>query len=176
MLGYIKVGKNATVTVWLIFSTKNAHKRRSYAGLWHYATFPEKVTSGGLDKKEISVSTSISPTVIHSHSRPIPRPYSSHSPPVQHLPSTITFATILHPPCPPSPLSSHRATPSSKPHTCAVFHALATHQYRAILRQKCHFIAAKCFIFAQFHSKASNYRSILSNFTTHPPKHPHFSN
>ena len=44
MPGYIKVVKNATVTVWLIFSTKKAHKRRSYAGLQHYATFPEKVT------------------------------------------------------------------------------------------------------------------------------------
>nr|DAK16586.1 MAG TPA: hypothetical protein [Caudoviricetes sp.] len=48
--------------------------------------------------------------------------------------------TPLHistqPPLPsPSFLSAPRATPSSKPHTCAVFHTLATYQYRAILLQ-----------------------------------------
>lgn len=35
----------------------------------------------GLDKKEKGDSTPFLPIVIHSHSRPIPRPYSSHPPP-----------------------------------------------------------------------------------------------
>lgn len=118
-----------------IFHKKGPQKAQ-LCGFTALCNLPGKGYIGGLDKKENSDSTLFSPTVIHSHSRHIPRPIlRSHSAPHHHLPSALTFATILHLPPSPSPLSSHRTTPSNKPHTCAVFRILARNQYRAILLQ-----------------------------------------
>ena len=114
-----------------IFHKKGPQKAQ-LCGFTALCNLPGKGYIGGLDKKENSDSTLFSPTVIHSHSRPILR---THSAPHHHLPSALTFATILHFPPSPSPLSSPRTTPSSKPHTCAVFRILARNQYCAILLQ-----------------------------------------
>ena len=111
---------------------KNGPQKAQLCGFTALCNLPGKGYIGGLDKKENSDSTLFSPTVIHSHSRPILR---THSAPHHHQPSTLTFATILHLPPSPSPLSSHRTTHSGKPHTCAVFRILARNQYRAILLQ-----------------------------------------
>lgn len=77
---------------------KKAHKRRSYAGLWHYATFPEKVTQGGWIKKIMAILRCFFPQSSIRTLGPYHAPYHTRSPPHRHLPSTITFATILHPP------------------------------------------------------------------------------
>lgn len=66
---------------------------------------PGKGYIGGLDKKDNSDSTSFLPTVIHSHSRPIPRPISSPFP-------TTPPPTFHHYICNNSP----SALPSSHPY------------------------------------------------------------
>ena len=91
----------------------------------------KRLHSGGWIKKKIAFLRRFFPqSSIHTLG-----PYSSHPLPVHHLHSTLTFATILHIPPSPSPLSSHRTTHSGKPHTCAVFRILARNQYRAIVLQ-----------------------------------------
>lgn len=100
MPGYIKVGKNSTVTVLLIFFTKKAHKRRSYAGLQHYATFPEKVTQGGWIKKKKTILRRFCPqSSIHTLG-----PYSSHPPPTfhHHIRNNFPSPSVSLTPIPPS--------------------------------------------------------------------------
>lgn len=59
---------------------KKCPQKAQLCGFMSLCNLPGKGYIGGLDKKEISDSTQFSLTVIHSHSRPIPRPISSPFP------------------------------------------------------------------------------------------------
>ena len=80
---------------------KKSQQKAWLCGFTALCNLPGKGYIGGLDKKVNGDSTPFLPTVIHSHSRPNSHQSPSHSTPVHHQHSTITFATILH--LPPSP-------------------------------------------------------------------------
>jgi hypothetical protein len=60
---------------------KKGPKKAQLCGFTALCNLPEKGYIGGLDKKEKDDFTPFLPTVIHSHSRPIPLPSTTYLPP-----------------------------------------------------------------------------------------------
>lgn len=82
---------------------KKGPKKAQLCGFTALCNLPGKGYIGGLDKKENSDSTQYLPTVIHSHSRPILRPFSTSPPPTFHHHIRNNF---------PSPLPSSHPYPA----------------------------------------------------------------